>query len=258
MEFIDLPRPEEPEQPEDPKPTTDLVVQGEGLGGILVKHSQEAGVPVDKKQYDIISSFMERAQHGHQAALPMKCRGTSCKFLGMCPLYEASMKLPEGERCPVEKSVLEMWVQKTIHSLDIDPDNPEYAVDLDMVYELAGMELLRMRAAHHLHESPALVDEKIVGYSPQGQPIYDEKPAMPLLILERYAKVIAKLREALLATRKSQAMAGQMAGDTSVRTATIMERARKIAEKRRSGGKLGDVEDAEFTVHGEQEEDTES
>jgi len=208
----------------------------------LVKLSESAGVTVPKEKYEIIEKFMARAQYGHQAALPMKCKGKLCPFIGMCPLEQAELELPVGKDCPVEQALIQMWVNKTINALNIDPTDPEFSVDIDMIYELAGMELLRMRAGHHMSIDPSLVEEKIVGYSPQGQPIYDEKPKIALLILEKYSKVVNKLREQLLATRKSQAQAGQLAGDVSVRTANIMARAKKIAEARRAGGSIHDAD----------------
>ena len=208
----------------------------------LIKLAESAGVTVPKEKYGVIEHFMVRAQHGHQAALPMKCKENLCPFIGMCPLEQAKLDLPTGKDCPVEQALIQMWVNKTMDALNIDPTDPEFSVDVDMVYELAGMELLRMRAGHHMSTDPALVEEKIVGYSPQGQPIYDEKPKIALLILEKYSKVVNKLREQLLATRKSQAQAGQLAGDVSVRTANIMARAKKIAEARRAGGSIHDAD----------------
>jgi len=219
----------------------------------LVKLSESAGVTVPREKYEIIEHFMARARYGHQAALPMKCKAKACPFLGMCPLETAKLELPLGKDCPVEQALVQMWVNKTLGALNIDPEDPEYAVDIDMVYELAGMELLRMRAGHHMSTSPSLVEEKIVGYSPQGQPIYDEKPKVALLILEKYSKVVNKLREQLLATRKSQAQAGQLAGDVSVRTANIMSRAKKIAEARRAGIPIAD---ADFSVKPDEEQKT--
>ena len=241
-----------PEKKEEEK-ITDLVPLA-STENLLVKTMHEAGIAVPKEKLDIIEGFMARAHYGHQAVLPMKCKGEQCHFIGMCPLAQASLELPVGKNCPVEKALLETWVNKTVFALNIDPTDPEFSVDLDMVYELAGMELLRMRASHHLSIDPSLVEEKVVGYSPQGQPIYDEKPKVSLLILEKYSKVVNKLREQLLATRKAQAQAGQMAGDISVRTANIMERARKLAEVRRAGGS---IKDADFEIKVEESNDRE-
>ena len=237
-----LPKKEPDEKVEES--ITDIVPLA-STDNLLVKTMHEAGISVPKEKLEVIEGFMARAHYGHQAVLPMKCKGQQCNFIGMCPLAQAKLDLPVGKNCPVEKALLETWVSKTLTALNIDPADPEFSVDLDMVYELAGMELLRMRASHHLATDPSLVEEKVVGYSPQGQPIYDEKPKVSLLILEKYSKVVNKLREQLLATRKAQAQAGQMAGDVSVRTANIMEKARKLAELRRAGKS---VQDAEFEV----------
>ncbi|RMG66900.1 MAG: hypothetical protein D6710_12005 [Nitrospirae bacterium] len=216
----------------------------ESVGGhFLAKHAEDAGVTIPADKLSIIHGFMDRAKFGHQAALPMVCRGNKCPLINVCPLKEAGLDLPVGKKCPVEKSVIEQWVFRTMESLDIDPDDPEYAVDMDMVYELAGIELLRMRLAASLAEEPDVYREKIVGYSPQGDPIYDDKPNMSLLLLEKYSKVVAKLRDQLVATRKSQAQVGKLAGDKSVRSANILEKAKRIAERRASSR---DIEDAEI------------
>ncbi len=136
--------------------------------------------------------------------------------------------------CPVEKSIMGKWISDNIAALGINPDNPEDAVDMNMIAELAGMELIRYRAAWHLSKDPELVEMRVVGYSPQGEPIYDEKPKMSLLILEKYAKVMGKLRDQLLATRRSQAQVGKISNDLSVRAANMQEKARLLAEKRRN------------------------
>ena len=233
--------PKEEEEPEEEEELINTSVDLQLPSNALVAFAKEAGVEIPKEKYNIIENFMDRAKHGHQAALPMICRA-NCPFLGMCPLEEAGLALPIGKKCPAEKALIHQWVAKTITALNIDPNDPEYAVDIDMVYELAGVELLRMRAGHHMSTEPSLVEEKIVGYSPQGQPIYDEKPKVALLILEKYSRVVGKLREQLLATRKSQAQVGQLAGDISIRTANIMARAKLIAKERRGGGSIQDID----------------
>jgi len=155
--------------------------------------------------------------------------------------------------CPVERSMIVKWVHKTLIALDIDPHDPENAVDMDMAMELAGMELIRYRAACHMADDPALTEERIVGYSPQGQPIYDEKPKINLLILERQAKLIGRLREQLLATRKAQAQVGRVASDVSVKAANMLQKARDLAEKRKSGQ---EALDATYTVKDERGKQT--
>lgn len=216
----------------------------------LTRLANEVGALIPVEKLSIIDKFMERAKYGHQASLPLICKGVACPFLRMCPLYQIEAKLPLEKACPVEGALIEQWVQRTIKALNIDPANDEYAVDMDMIYELAGMELIRMRAGYHLSIDGSLVEEKIVGYSPQGDPIYDEKPRVSLLILEKYSKVISKLREQLLATRKAQAQVGQISSDPSVRTANIMAKAKALIEKRQQKND-NNVTDVTFKVTNE-------
>ena len=235
-----------PEEEKEPEQETLPVVKVESTD-LLIHEAQEAGVAIPEEKVAAIVAYMDRAKHGHQAALPMKCKRT-CPFKNMCPLVEQDLQLPLGKACPVEKALVGQWVGRTVQALDIDVDNPEQAVDLDMVYELAGLELIRMRAANHMSDDPALVSEKIVGYSPQGQPIYDEKPKGALLILERHSKIVNKLREQLVATRKSQIQAGKFAGDLSVRSAGLAKKAREKAAARAASRKAAQAEEAEFEV----------
>lgn len=211
----------------------------------LVRLAKEAGMPVTSdKTVKILSQFVERQKHGHQGAMSMTCKGTKCSYLSMCPLHEAGERLPVTKRCPVENILIQMWSAKFIKALGIDMDDPEYAIDMDMVYELAGLELIRNRAACKLSDEPDIFKRDITAFSPQGAPIYDDKPNMALLILERYGKRVDKLREQLIATRQAQAKIGKISGDSSVRAAKLAARARKIIEKRISGGS---IEEADFT-----------
>lgn len=212
---------------------------------LLSLAAAQAGVQItNADQLKVLNDFMDNAKYGHHSALPMKCQGAQCPFFGICPLEKAKLTLPVGKICPVEKAVMAQWVSNTMHALGIDPKNAEDAVDISMVFELASLEMIRYRAAWHLAADPALVEEKIVAFSPQGEPIYDEKPKMSLLILEKYAKVIGKLRDQLLATRRSQAQVGKISNDVSIRAANMQEKARKLAEKRRSMT----VDDADFEI----------
>jgi hypothetical protein len=218
----------------------------------LAKTAAEAGVFLTSNNRHIYENFINRAKYGHQGAMPMKCKGTKCGFINMCPLHEAGDELPLGKRCPVEGALVKIWVEKHIDALDIDPNDPDYAVDMDMVYELAGLELIRNRAASHLSDDPELFKEKVVGYSPQGEPIYDDKPNLSLLILEKYGKRVDKLREQLLATRRSQAQMGRLASDNSVRAANMLKKAQELAERRRT---RNEATDAEFEIKEDQKDD---
>jgi hypothetical protein len=244
------------EKEELPKQDLEKAEQPQSLevknANLLAAMSQKAGVEIPADKMYILEGFMNASKYGHQAALPMKCDGPKCSIIDICPLHQIGANLPEGRSCPVEASLVQQWVDGYVRALDIDPTDDEQAVDMHMVYEAAGLELLRMRTAHHLSKDPDVVTEKIVGYSPTNKPIYDDKPSQALLILERQAKIMNKLRESMLATRRSQAQVGHMAGDISVKTANVMAKARELAERRRKGGS---IQDADYKVMDKKETD---
>jgi len=222
----------------------------ESSASLLVSMSEQVGIQIPSDKLHILEGFMNAAKYGHQAALPMKCMGEKCSILDLCPLKKINAALPVTHNCPVEFSLIQQWVDGYVKALDIDPTDEEHAIDMHMVYEAAGLELLRMRTAHHLSKDPEVVTEKIVGWSPTNKPIFDDKPSPALLILEKQAKIMNKLRESLLATRRSQAQVGHMAGDISIKTANVMAKARELAERRRKGGS---IQDAEYEVINNQE-----
>lgn len=201
---------------------------------LLAIAAGKSGLTMTTGQIQALDEFMTKVRFGHQSAMPMRCKGDACPVITHCPLHLALMELPVGKVCPVEKSMINLWVKEALVALKIDPEDPDNAIDLAMAFELAGMELIRYRASLKLSDEPMLTKDIIVGYSPQGKPIYDEKPSQSLLILERQAKIIGRLREQLLATRRSQAQVGKISGDISVRGANMLSKARELAEKRRA------------------------
>lgn len=216
-------------------------------GELLASIAQNVGVEIPADKMSVLELFMKKVKYGHQAALAMVCKGLSCPVINMCPLHAIEAELPVGKPCPVEGALIEQWVKLYTESLGIDPDKTEDAIDMHMIYEIAGLELMRTRAAHELSKNPAITLEKVVGFSPQGDPMYDDKPAIPLLVMEKQAKTIAKIRDQLLATRRSQAQAGMISNDISVRAANLSEKAAKILEQRNKDS----ARDAEFEVKNE-------
>ncbi len=231
----------------------DLPVAPIVTNNLLAVAAIDSGVTISQEQLSFLDTFMANVMHGHQSSLPMVCKAEQCPFIGLCPLKQAKIKLPIGKQCTVEKAVMAQWVQVTLNALNIDPNNPENAVDISMVFELAGLEMLRYRAAWHLSTSPNLVEERIVGYSPQGDPIYAEQPKAALIVLEKYGKLVSKLRDQLLATRRAQAQVGKLSNDLSMRGAELLSKARELAEKRRQNS---NTVEAEFTIANEQSKQT--
>ena len=249
MDFFDI---NKPQKEDEPKPKLDAIEKASNAHDLLTAAAAEMGVVIPAEKAVVLRQFLKTAKYGHQAALAMKCRGHGCAFYDICPLKQIEVELPIGKQCPVEGALIQQWVNQFVDSLSIDPDDPTSAVEMHMIYELAGLELIRRRAAHELSEKPELVSREIVGYSPHGEAIYDDKPSQALLILERQSKIVNKLRDSLLATPKAQSQAGQSSRDLSTRTANIMEKALEIQKMRQKGKS---IQDAEFEV--KQDEETE-
>ena len=247
-EFEDLPKKEGPEK----KIQDEVIEEREQVDvpalysdsaptNALIKASMDVGINLSEQDMAELKSFMASSKYGHQSSLSMKCTGIKCDFYEICPLKKINAELPIGKQCPVENALIEQWVSMYFASLGLDKEDPGNSIEVHMVYELAGLELLRRRAANELSKDSSLVKNMIVGYSPQGEPIYDDKPAQALLILERHSKIVNKLRESLLATPKSAAQAGQINSDVSTRTANILKKTRAIVAARKSGNSIEDV-----------------
>lgn len=211
----------------------------------LVDIVKEAnGSDLSKEGIEVLASFIENTTRGYVGSLGMICRGSSCPFVGACPLNKVGSKLPIGKVCPVECSIVTMWINKHLKALGIEnPDDPVHSFDMDMLYELAGQELIRWRCSVHLSDNPRLVSNQQVGATQQGEPIFADVINPVLDVMERAGKNIAKIREALVATRQAQVKAGQVTTDPTQRAAELREKATKLAKERlKNQEKIKDVE----------------
>jgi hypothetical protein len=210
--------------------------------------NEENGTGLSKEGIDVISSFIENTTRGYVGSLGMVCKGASCPFVGACPLNKIGSKLPIGKVCPVECSIVTMWINKHLKALGIEnPDDPVHSFDMDMLYELAGQELIRWRCSVHLSDNPRLVSNQQVGATQQGEPIFADVINPVLDVMERAGKNIAKIRDALVATRQAQIKAGQVTTDPTQRAAELREKAVKIAKERRNSQEK--LKDAEFRIN---------
>lgn len=210
--------------------------------------NEENGTGLSKEGIDVISSFIENTTRGYVGSLGMVCKGASCPFVGACPLNKIGSKLPVGKVCPVECSIVTMWINKHLKALGIEnPDDPVHSFDMDMLYELAGQELIRWRCSVHLSDNPRLVSNQQVGATQQGEPIFADVINPVLDVMERAGKNIAKIRDALVATRQAQIKAGQVTTDPTQRAAELREKAVKIAKERRNSQEK--LKDAEFRIN---------
>lgn len=200
---------------------------------------------------NVLKNFILRNSRGFAGAMPMMCKGPQCPFVHACPLYEANSKLPMGQRCPVEESIVYMWVNKHLHALGIENvDSPENSFDMDMLYELAGQELIRWRCGAYMSKNPDIVENKLIAETIQGTPIFADVMNPVIDAMERAGKNVAKIRDALLATRKAQITAGQVAIDATQKAAELRKKAAEINKMRRELNS-GLLKPAQFTIKDE-------
>jgi hypothetical protein len=206
------------------------------------------GKPLTPNQVQEISHYMERSTSGYVGSLGMTCKGENgCPFISACPLKKIGAKLPIGQKCPVENGMVTMWLNKHLKALGIeDPTDPIHSFDMDMLYELAGQELIRWRCSVHLSDDPRLVSNQQVGATQQGEPIFADVINPVLDVMEKSGRSILKIREALVATREAQIKAGQLASDPTERAADLKKKAIALIEKRRKANEI--TVDAEFKV----------
>jgi len=188
------------------------------------------------------------------SASAIKCKGLSCVLVDICPLNGTDDPFPIGMRCPFMSSLVQMWVNKHLLAMGIeDHALPEYSYDMDMLYELAGQELIRWQAAQQLASKGTLVEERKIGATISGDELFGEVVSPLIEVIDTQSKIIMRIRDALLGTRKAQIQAGRDAGDSSRRSTELADRARGTIEKRLEELRNGpeEVKDASFEINGE-------
>lgn len=202
---------------------------------------------VSEEAIEKIRGYVSQVQRGSATALPLVCKGLACEFLHVCKLHELKIPLPVGKKCPLETELVAFWVNKHLKFLGIeDIDAPENSFDMDMLYELATQELIKYRCSAYLAKNP-IVDNKVVAESFNGTPIFADVMNPVMEAMEKAGRNVSKIRDALLATRKSQVTAGQVILDSTEHAAKLKERAKGILNKRIMGSKE-DIKEAEFRL----------
>lgn len=74
--------------------------------------------------------------------IPLDCKGKRCVYKSSCPLLKEG-KEKEGEKCPVEKEMIEMLFQRFKKDLNVDDDN---IANLLLIRDLVDIEIKIMRA----------------------------------------------------------------------------------------------------------------
>lgn len=195
---------------------------------------EESGAALSDESVEILHRFVENSTRGFVSTLPMTCRGHNCEYITICPLAQAGSKLPIGKPCPVESISAAGDIAKHLQSLGIDDiTDPAHSFDLDMLCEMAGLEMIRRRCGHQLAKKPQLTVMQVVNVTEDGEEIYREEVNPIYEVFEKSTKQINKLRDALVATRKAQIEAGKNLTDSTQKASDMRERANELIKQRR-------------------------
>lgn len=228
-----------------PEETGGLVKIKKSIKSELVTIAEDtSNATLSAESRAILERFVDNASRGFVSVTPMKCQGMKCPYINSCPLKQAGSVLPIGKRCPVEDTIATLHVTKHLQSLGIeDVNDPSHSFDMDMLCEIAGLELLRWRCGAELSKDGRLIIDQAVGGTMDGDIIYQQVVNPIIDVLDRTGKHISKLREGLIATRKAQAEAGHVVHDVSQKASDLRAKADAARRKR-----LEKIKEAEFTV----------
>jgi len=149
------------------------------------------------------------------------------------------------------QGLVQLWVNKHLLAMGIeDHILPEYSYDMDMLYELAGQELIRWQATQQLAVKGTITEERKIGATISGDELFGEVVTPLIEVIDTQSKIIMKIRDALLGTRKAQIQAGRDAGDSSKKSTELAAKAHTSVQERLRvlRGDAEEVKDAEFDV----------
>jgi hypothetical protein len=191
---------------------------------ILAKIAAEGSKELTAADMTQIQKQLRNLEHGHYAMVPIHCRGKACRYENICPLLKAGVSSMVGQQCPLEEHLLKTWIQHYQQSLNVDPTN---TIEMNLVCELAKIEIYSARAAHRVGSEDIIINQ-VIGVSDKGEPIYREELHPVLGLAESQDRRKLRLLEAFLATRQSLAEAGGSGkGDQSTHAAELADIVRK-------------------------------
>ena len=240
-----LPATQEPEETQVP-----AVVQN----SYLVQTLQET-LELTPEQVEGLNSYMVKARLGMSMQMaPLICND-KCPFKKKCPIVQQKLPLPFGKPCPVEIAVMKQYRDELTFSLGIDAESPGAAFDRKLLDDLAFIHMIKMRLGIEMSETdPDVAKEKVVGYSPQGAPVYGTVTNPRLSVLEKLMKLEKQIMSELMATRRAKFQASGNPDDASQVGASLRDKmeaamAKKAAEIQEQHKKeVEEIIDAEFEV----------
>jgi hypothetical protein len=194
------------------------------INPILMRIAAEGTKELTEADRTQIQNQLRNLEYGHYAMVPIHCRGNVCKYADICPLLKAGVSSMVGQPCPLEEHLLYTWISHYRESLNVDPKN---AIEMNLVCELAKIEIYSARATHRV-ASEDLIIQQVIGVSDKGEPIYREELHPILGLAESQDRRKLRLLEAFLATRQALAeVGGSGQGDQSTHAAELANIVRK-------------------------------
>lgn len=179
--------------------------------GKLTKHNYFKFLNMDIDDYTDISFTPEQAlkvrghlakmSTGHTAMVPMIC-SPQCSYRDRCVFYKMN-KAPFGRSCLLELNLLREWTTAYFEQYDVDPNN---FTEIGMINELAEIEIYLWRLSMNLAraENAELIQENIVGFTPQGSPLTVKQISVALEAKEKLYNRRAKIVKLMVGDRQEK------------------------------------------------------
>jgi len=195
------------------KETTSLTLSGiaNNIRGELTRHKYFEFLDIDFDDYSDIEYTVEEgkriAQHlrkmktGHTAMVPMTC-SPKCPFRLRCVLFQMD-KAPFGRACPIETNLIKEWTMNYFNDYEVDPNN---FTEVGIINELAEIEVYLWRLSQTLAkpENAELIEENVVGFSPDGQPLTTKQLSSALAAKESLYNRRSKLIKLMVGDRQEK------------------------------------------------------
>lgn len=189
------------------------------------------GVALNEEQHKVLKEYVTAVKYGISTySNPMRCRGNECVMISKCPISRASLELPIGKDCPVEKYFVEQKIADLTKDLGINIQDLGSIYDKLLINDLSTLELLEFRASIEMSEDPKIVKREVFGIADDGTPLMTSSVNPVIIFKEKVTKAKMKILEELIATRKSRAEdARANIRDRSSQIAEMLQRAKANA-----------------------------
>lgn len=179
--------------------------------GDVTKHDYFSFLDIDFDDYsDIeftveeakkISAHLRKMRTGHTSMVPMIC-SPKCPFRNRCDFFKMD-KAPFGRACLIEVNLMREWTIAYFNDYQVDPNN---FTELGIINELAEIEIYLWRLSQTLAkaENAELIEENVVGFSPDGQPLTTKQLSSALQAKESLYSRKTKLIKLMVGDRQEK------------------------------------------------------